>query len=113
MFCAVWTLLVVTFSLVAGLRFADHALTGYVRAAVEALALLSWFAGFIAVAVEIGTDVCPARSCGSLKAATVFGAFEWLLFMVTTTITSMLVFNSTRRPKNSTTSSAIPMSSAA
>lgn len=101
MFCAGWTFLAVIFLLIAGTGFADRALIGYIRVAVEAVALLSWFAGFIAVAVEIGTDVCPAGSCGALQAATVFGAFEWLLFMITTTLTTMLVFNSTRRPKDS------------
>jgi hypothetical protein len=106
-FCSGWTFLVVIFLLIAGIRFADHVLVSYIRVAAEALTLLSWFAGFIAVAVEIGTDVCPAGSCGSLKAATVFGAFEWLLFVITTTLTIMLVFNSTRRPNTSTTNTAI------
>ncbi|KAH8688744.1 marvel domain-containing protein, partial [Talaromyces proteolyticus] len=104
MFCAGWTFLGVIFLLIAGIRFADHALIGYVRIAVEAVALLSWLAGFIAVAVNIGSNACPAEenSCGSLKTATVFGALEWLLFVITTTLTIRLVFNSTRRSKNST-----------
>jgi hypothetical protein len=100
MFCAAWTILAV---LIAGLRFADHAWVGYVRIAVEAVAMLSWFAGFIAVAVNIGSDTCPARTCADLRAATVFGAFEWLLFMTTTILTTMLVLNGTRRPKTSET----------
>jgi hypothetical protein len=109
MFCAVWTFLGVIFLLIAGISFADHVLIGYICIAVEAVALLSWLAGFIAVAVNIGSNACPAEEnrCGSLKAATVFGAFEWLLFVITTTLTIMLVINSTRRPKTSTTSTAI------
>ncbi|RDW70115.1 hypothetical protein BP5796_08512 [Coleophoma crateriformis] len=105
MFCAGWTVLTVIFHLIAGVRFADRALIGYLRVAVEAVAVLSWLAGFIAVAVQISTDICSAgkHSCGSLTAATVFSGLEWLLFIVTVARTAMLVFNSSRKPKNSTT----------
>lgn len=118
MFCAAWTFLGVIFLLIAGISFADHALIGYIRVAVEAVALLSWLAGFVAVAVSVGGDACLAEGenrCGSLKAATVFGALEWLLFVITTTLTVKLVFDSTRRPRTSksrtkaTTSPAIPI----
>ncbi|KAK4236748.1 membrane-associating domain-containing protein [Achaetomium macrosporum] len=105
MFCAGWTVLTVNFHLLAGISFADRALVGYIRVAVEAVAVLSWLAGFIAVAVEIGTDTCSAgnNSCGTLIAATIFGVFEWLLFMATAALTAMLVFNSSRKPRTSTT----------
>lgn len=104
MFCAAWTVLIVIFHLISGITFADRALIGYVRVAVEAVAVLSWLAGFIAVAVQISTDTCPAgkSSCGSLKAATVFGTLEWLLFMVTAALTVMLFFNSSHKSKTST-----------
>lgn len=94
MFCAGWTFLGVIFLLIARVRFADQILIGYIRVAVEAVALLSWLAGFIAVAVNIGSNACPAEEngCGSLKAATAFGALEWLLFVITTTLTIQLVF---------------------
>ena len=74
--------------------FADRAWVGYIRVGVDAVAVLSWLAGFIAVAVQIATDTCSSgkSSCALLKAATVFGAFEWLLFMVTAAQTLMLVF---------------------
>ncbi|GAB7349367.1 hypothetical protein MBLNU459_g8493t2 [Dothideomycetes sp. NU459] len=74
MFCAGWTFLVVIFLLLAKIRFAGHALIGYICVTVEALTLLSWFAGFIAVAVEIGTDAYlkthanPHSSCGAASA---------------------------------------------
>jgi Membrane-associating domain len=116
MFCAAWTFLGVIFLLIAGIRFADHALIGYIRVAVEAVALLSWLAGFIAVAVNIGSDACPAEEnhCRSIEAATVFGALEWLLFVITTTLTIKLVFNGTHRlgaskPTTTTTSPAVPV----
>jgi hypothetical protein len=81
------------------------------------VAVLSWLAGFIAVAVEIGTETCSAgknSACGTLIAATVFGAFEWLLFMATATLTARLVFNSFRKPRTSMTgpAAAVPQETA-
>ncbi|KAL2429981.1 hypothetical protein ABEF95_013662 [Exophiala dermatitidis] len=101
MFCAAWSLPGVIFVIVAGIMFGDHTLIGYIRVAVEVVALLSWFAGFIAVAVSIGSNACPAEEhgCGSLEAAIVFGALEWLLFTITTIQTIKLVFTSTRQPR--------------
>lgn len=98
----------VIFRLVQGTRFANRAFVNYIHIAVEAVAVLSWLAGFVAAAVSISTDSCSAGklkkvSCGSIKAATVFGAFEWLLFMVTAAVTAMFVFNGSRRSRNSTT----------
>ena len=59
----------------------------YLLVGVELVAVLSWFAGWIAVAVSIGTGDGACRegwgSCGALKAATVCGAVEWVLFMGT------------------------------
>lgn len=106
MFCAGWTFLGVFFFLIARVRYADHVLVSYFRLAVEAIAFLSWLAGFIAVAVNIGSNQCPAEEngCGPLIAATVFGALEWLLFLFTMIITLNLVFNGIRWPKISTTS---------
>ncbi|KAK4935221.1 hypothetical protein LTR10_023683 [Elasticomyces elasticus] len=111
MFCAAWTFLGVIFLVVAEISFANHKLIGYIRVAVEVVALFSWLASFIAVAVNIGSNVCPEEEngCGSLMAATVFGALEWLLFVITTILTIKLVFNGTRRPKTSTTSPGIPI----
>ncbi|KAF1847213.1 uncharacterized protein K460DRAFT_55530 [Cucurbitaria berberidis CBS 394.84] len=103
-FCAAWTVLVVIL-LIAGNAFADRALIGYIRIAVEVVAVLSWFAGWIAVAVNIGTEACSEgySSCGALKAAAVFGAVEWLLFMVTATLAFSLFLNSKRQLRTSTT----------
>lgn len=103
MFCAAWTILVVIVQLVAANASKNGALVGNVCLAIDAVALLSWFAGWVAVAVNIGIEACPAgySSCGTLKAATVFGAFEWLLFMITTTLAVSLFFNSKRQPRAS------------
>jgi hypothetical protein len=76
----------------------------YFRVGAEVLAVLSWFAGWVAVAVNTGTEACSEgyTSCGTLKAATVFGAAEWLLFMVTTTLAFSLFLNSKRQQRTST-----------
>ncbi|KAM3075665.1 hypothetical protein ACMFMG_007798 [Clarireedia jacksonii] len=107
MFCAGWTVLLAIFHLIAGNRFTDRALIGYIRVGAEAVAVLSWLAGMIAVAVQIGTDTCLGgdnkSSCGVLTAATVFAAVEWLLFMATAALTAMLVFSRARKPKTSET----------
>lgn len=96
----------VFFFLIARVRYADSALLSYIRFAVEAVAFFSWLAGFIAVAVNIGSNDCPQEEnrCGLLKAATVFGALEWLLFLITTITTFQLVFNRTNLSKISKTS---------
>ncbi|KIH90527.1 hypothetical protein SPBR_01032 [Sporothrix brasiliensis 5110] len=94
LFCAGWTVLGVLVLVVAAVYFAQHRIIGYVLVAVEAVALLSWLAGFVAVAVNIGTNACPLRDghgCGSITAAAVFGGLEWLLFAATTAMTVKLV----------------------
>ncbi|ERS97296.1 hypothetical protein HMPREF1624_06628 [Sporothrix schenckii ATCC 58251] len=95
LFCAAWAVLGVVVLVVAAVYFAHHRIVGYVLVAVEAVALLSWLAGFVAVAVNIGTNACPlsqSHGCGSITAAAVFGGLEWLLFAATTAMTVKLVF---------------------
>lgn len=77
------------FHVVARTSFADRVWIGYVRVAIEAVAVLSWLAGFIAVAVQISSYSCSTGKspCRLLEAATVFGAVEWLLFMITAALT--------------------------
>ena len=75
-FCAGWTVLVVIFQLVVRNASANRPLVRYTCVAIEMIALLSWFAGWIAVAVNIGTRSCARGfvACGAIKSATVFGA---------------------------------------
>jgi hypothetical protein len=75
----------------------------YLRVGAEVLAVLSWFAGWVAVAVNTGTEACSEgfTSCGALKAATVFGAAAWLLFMVTATLAFSLFLNGKRQQRSS------------
>jgi hypothetical protein len=94
MFCAVWTILLAIFSLLV----AAHGIMGYIRLGAEGIAVLSWFAGFIAVAVNIGNGVCAAKAktCSTMEAATVFGGLEWILFVITAFFTFRLVFTGGR-----------------
>lgn len=46
--------------------------------AVEALTMLFWFAGFIALGAQLPPpSKCHGHRCRTLQAATVFGSFEW------------------------------------
>ncbi|OJD13041.1 hypothetical protein AJ78_06456 [Emergomyces pasteurianus Ep9510] len=104
MFCALWTVPVVVFHFVKPPGFASHRMIGYVNIAAEAVAVLSWLAGFIAVAVNVSTtDACLSgqNSCAALKAATAFGAFEWLLFMVTAAPAVISFFNNQKQARSS------------
>ncbi|KAF2023621.1 hypothetical protein EK21DRAFT_80456 [Setomelanomma holmii] len=105
LFCAVWTILVVIFQIVAGNAITYRPLVGCIGVGAELVAVISWFAGWIAVAVNIGTRSCATGyvACDTLKAATVFGAFEWLLFMVTAFLDVSLFLNSKRQLRTSNT----------
>ncbi|CAK7230963.1 hypothetical protein SCUCBS95973_007751 [Sporothrix curviconia] len=95
LFCAVWSILGVVCLILASVFFAPRRLTSYIFLAVEGIAVLSWLAGFVATAVNVGTSTCPAEEngCGAIIAATVFAALEFLLFSMTTTMTYKLVFD--------------------
>lgn len=101
MFCAAWTVLLVAFQLVSGNILAERAFLGYVPVTVEVVALLSWIAGWIAVAVDIGTGACLERfsSCRALKVLTVFGAIQWMLFMGTTARVFSLFLEGKQQPR--------------
>lgn len=76
-FCAVWTLLALGYLIFADLR-PEHKIARAVAVlAVDALTMIFWFAGFIAVAVFIHDRGCFGGVCSAAKAAAVFGAFEW------------------------------------
>lgn len=120
-FCGAWTVLGVVYLLFAGNR--DGKWIGYSRVVVELVAVLSWFGGFIAVAVNIPSDTCKEADdrCATLAAATAFGALDWLLFAVTSALTIKAVFfnratrpttsssRSSRRSKSAKSGSAIPI----
>lgn len=91
-FTAVWTLLILIYLALAP-RFFSAVAHPMAMLGLDALTMLFWFAGFIALAVfhhqaegvYLGNDygdtykVCGLLGgiCGEIEAAAVFGAFEW------------------------------------
>lgn len=106
LFCAAWNILVVIFQLVSGSIVGERPLISYIRVSVEMVAVLSWFAGWIAAAANIGSSACSEGrgSCGAVKAGTAFGALAWLLFVFTTAMTISLFNNRKCLPVHHTTS---------
>lgn len=77
-FCAVWTLLALLYLIVVPWRFSDTALHhAFAILAVEAVTVIFWFAGFIALATFLSDRVCFGSVCSAAKAADVFAAFTW------------------------------------
>lgn len=103
MFCAIWTILIITCNFVMTVvNFGERVvLIGYTYVGMEAIAVLSWLAGFIAVAIEVSVrKSCSSNknACALLTAATVFGGLEFLLFVITVTLTLQQVFGSRPTP---------------
>ncbi|KAL2367156.1 hypothetical protein RJZ57_008504 [Blastomyces gilchristii] len=91
LFDSIWTFIIAVPYLVLAPLYLQKFAHKYALIAVEAVTLLFWFAGFIAVAAVLPpTSVCRHSSvCKGLQAATVFGAFE-LLFVATTVLVVVL-----------------------
>ncbi|OBT67267.1 hypothetical protein VE03_02630 [Pseudogymnoascus sp. 23342-1-I1] len=93
-FNSIWTLLAVAYLVIAPLTF-PVAAHKYGILVAESLTMLFWFAGFIALGDLLGAIGCTSRMgkpCGEPIAATVFGAFEWLLFLGTTILAALHVW---------------------
>jgi hypothetical protein len=84
-FTSVWTLLALLYLIIAPIHAPRYS-HKYGILAVEAVTMLFWFAGFIALSCMV-SDVCGSSGWGPCRASVagaVFGAFEWLLFSFTT-----------------------------
>jgi len=76
-FNSVWTLLAVAYLVIAPLKFPDAA-HKFAILGVEALTMIFWFAGWIALAVLLGEIGIQGWTVGRVSAAgTAFGAIEW------------------------------------
>ncbi|TLS28075.1 hypothetical protein PpBr36_01834 [Pyricularia pennisetigena] len=74
-------------------RFMPRIFNPYIALGLEALNVLFYFAGFIALAVFLnGLVFCRGPVCGSARASTAFGSFQWILFSVTAGLTAKEVF---------------------
>lgn len=89
-FSAIWTILALLYLGLSPMFF-PNAAHKFGILAVEALTMLFWFAGFIALAVFLSDRVCFGHVCNAAKAATVFAAFEWVAFAVTTVLATLHV----------------------
>lgn len=79
-FVSVWTGLVTIYLGVTQFKF-PHLAPAIAVLALDALTMLFWFSGFIALAVyHSNLGDCRGRVCDDLVAAIVFGAFEWYVF---------------------------------
>ncbi|KAJ5577752.1 uncharacterized protein N7459_006716 [Penicillium hispanicum] len=85
LFLGCWTAFVATPYLAAAPIWAPRLAHHFVIPAAEVVTMIFWFAGFIAIGAELPSPAgCVWSTCRALQATTVFGAFEWVLFMVTT-----------------------------
>jgi len=88
LFCSIWTILVLAY-LVATPMFAPSLHNRWAVLALEAVTMIFWFSGFIAVAAVAAPLHCfdngngNCDSLNSMKAAAAFGAFEWLAWVGT------------------------------
>ena len=76
-FTSVWTLLVTVYLALSPV-YMPHLAHKYAILALDAVTMIFWFAGFIALAVFITElSLCFGNVCHSAQAAVVFGAFTW------------------------------------
>ncbi|KAF2016620.1 hypothetical protein BU24DRAFT_423000 [Aaosphaeria arxii CBS 175.79] len=60
--------------------------------ALEALTMLYWFAGFIALAVFLSDRICFGTVCSVAKAGTALSAFSWVAWAVTLAMSALRAF---------------------
>ncbi|KAL3470395.1 membrane-associating domain-containing protein [Aspergillus californicus] len=91
LFNGVWTLFIAIPYFILAPIFAPVLAHRFALPAVDGVTMIFWFAGFIALAVDLGdTHGCSDNSvCQGLQAAAAFGAFNWALFLATTVLNTM------------------------
>ncbi|KAF2750125.1 hypothetical protein M011DRAFT_396754 [Sporormia fimetaria CBS 119925] len=96
LFTSVWTLLVVAYLVLVPSRFPQFA-HKYAILAVEAVTMIFWFAGWVAVAALWGDTRCRHSTwCSCGIAAIIFGALTWLTFVATTVFAGLHVRRTAR-----------------
>lgn len=98
-FSPVWTIIALVPLIVVPLKF-DHLTTQPIvkfgMLFLEALTMLYWFGGFIALAVFLSDRICFGTVCSVAKAGTAIAAFEWVAFAVTAVFSVLRVFRGGR-----------------
>ncbi|POS78945.1 hypothetical protein DHEL01_v202658 [Diaporthe helianthi] len=95
-FNSVWSLLVLVYIGLTPLYITSifHRLAALV---LEALTMIFWFAGSIALAVFIGVPRCLGNTfCGTIQAAVAFGFFLWAVFLFLVVLDGMEAMKSRR-----------------
>jgi len=94
LFTSLWSLLVLAY-LLATLRFGrfSHPIASFV---LLLLTSLFWFSGFIALAVAVGGGCGLNHACQTMAAASAFGAFLWIIFLVDAVFAGMAAFGGSR-----------------
>ncbi|KAH6718279.1 membrane-associating domain-containing protein [Leptodontidium sp. 2 PMI_412] len=93
-FASIWTLLALVYLLLAPAKFPEFA-HKFAILGVEAVTMIFWFAGFIALSDLLGDWECGSsfgrqiKICRTSIAGDVFAAFEWVLFAITTGIAAL------------------------
>ncbi|KAL5332709.1 membrane-associating domain-containing protein [Aspergillus crustosus] len=91
LFSGVWTLFVVVPYFILAPIFVPVIAPRWALPAVDGVTTIFWFAGFIALAVDVGDAYgCSHWSvCQGLQAAVAFGAFNWALFLAATILNTL------------------------
>lgn len=105
LFNSIWTAFFATPYLALAPVHFPHLAHRLIIPAVEVITMIFWFAGFIALGVLLPAPrFCHWSACNCAQAATVFGAFEWALFVATSVIAVLCAFRS--RPSTTSTKPA-------
>ncbi|KAL4915583.1 marvel domain-containing protein [Aspergillus aurantiobrunneus] len=92
LFNGVWSFFIVVPYFILAPIFVPALAHRYALPAVDGVTMIFWFAGFIALAVDLGdvSAFCSHSSvCQGLQAAAAFGAFNWVLFLATTVLNTL------------------------
>ncbi|TPX23715.1 hypothetical protein DIZ76_013054 [Coccidioides immitis] len=101
LFCGLWTAFIVVPYMLLAPTYAPVAAHPFAIIGVDGVTMIFWFAGFIA----LGSKLPPPRFCTTfnacrvLQAATVFGSFEWVLFVATLALAVLPVVRNRGTPK--------------
>ncbi|OOF94432.1 hypothetical protein ASPCADRAFT_208938 [Aspergillus carbonarius ITEM 5010] len=107
LFNGIWTAFIATPYLALAPVFFPQLAHRLVIPAVEVITMIFWFAGFIALGVYLpAAEYCHWSRCRALQAATVFGAFEWVLFLATSVVAVLDASRSQSSPSTKPTPNA-------
>ncbi|KAL2863469.1 MARVEL domain-containing protein [Aspergillus lucknowensis] len=110
LFNGIWTFFIVVPYFVLAPIFVPAAAHRFALPAVDGVTMIFWFAGFIALAVDLG-DVpgCSHYSvCQGLQAAAAFGAFDWVLFVATTVLNALAALRRDPGPSAQPPTASVP-----